>query len=187
MDLVKPAHRHLPAYCAALKTGWSPNTLRREAAGEQLAAIARDPDAFLASLDDPQARGGDVELPDGSFAARLPSIRLWIWENGFCGSIGLRWQPGTNALPPTASGHIGYAIVPWRRRAGLATAAVRAMLLKAREVGLTAVDVTTDPDNTASMRVIEKAGGVLISRHPRAQALGVGEELLFRIPLDVSP
>lgn len=187
MDLVKPARHHLAAYCAALRTGWSPNNLRPEAAAEQLSAIARDPDAFLASLDDPQAHGGDVQLPDGSFVARLPSIRLWVWDNGFCGSIGLRWQPGTNALPPTASGHIGYAIVPWRRREGLATAAVRAMLPKARQVGLSAVDVTTDPDNIASIRVIEKAGGMLISRQSRAPALGVGEELLLRIPLDAAP
>lgn len=183
MKLVSPTRAYLEDYCAALETGWSPNNLRPEAAGEQLADIARDADAFLARLEDPEARGGDMKLPDGSFVKRLPSIRRWIWADGFCGSIGLRWQPGTNALPSTASGHIGYAVVPWRRREGLATAALRAMLPKAWRVGLTAVDITTDPNNLASIGVIEKVGGQLISRHQRPFALGEGGEVLFRIPL----
>lgn len=183
MDLVKPGPEHLNAYCAALKTGWSPDNLRAGAAQEQLAKIAHNAQAFLASLDDPDARGGDVQLPDGSFAKRLPSIRRWIWDDGFCGTIGLRWKPGTNDLPPTCSGHIGYAVVPSRRREGLATAALRAKLPQARRVGLTEVDITTDPDNRASIRVAEKAGGRLVARYPCDPSLGEGDLLCFRITL----
>lgn len=185
--LQRPSHDLLPDYVTALRTGWSPNNLRPDAAQEQLEEIARDAVGFLAGLEDPDGKRGDVQLPDGSFVKRLPSIRRWIWSRGFGGSIGLRWQPGGNALPPTASGHIGYAIVPWRRNEGLATAAVRAMLPEARRVGLTAVDITTDPDNTASIRVIEKSGGTLVSRHARPPALGQWEELRFRIPLANTP
>jgi hypothetical protein len=36
-----------------------------QATREQLAAIEKDPVAFLADLDDPQARGGPITLPDG--------------------------------------------------------------------------------------------------------------------------
>ena len=183
MELVTPALEHLDEYRAALAKGWSPNNLRPEAAQEELAAIEEEVSTFLARFDDPEARAGDVKLPDGSFVKRLPSIRRWIWSNGFCGSISLRWQTGTNDLPPTASGHIGYAVVPWRRREGLATAALKAILPSAKAYGLTAVDITTDPENEASIRVIEKAGGDFIARYVRNPALGEGEELRFRIDL----
>jgi predicted acetyltransferase len=145
-------------------------------------AIANDPVAFLASLDDPEALGADIQLADGSFVKRLPSFRRWIWADGFCGSIGLRWQNGTNALPPTCSGHIGYSVVPWRRLEGLATEALRAILPEARRVGLSVVDLTVDPENPGSVRVIEKNGGQLVTCRDKASKLG-GEELVYQIEI----
>ncbi|MEO1551495.1 MAG: GNAT family N-acetyltransferase [Pseudomonadota bacterium] len=183
MQLVVPGLEHLDAYRAALETGWSPRTTRPEAAAEELYAISEDPDAFVASLEDPDARGDDIELPDGSFVKRLPSFRRWIWDDGFCGSIELRWQHGTNVLPPTCLGHIGYAVVPWRRREGLATFALGAILHEARGVGLTAVELTADPENIASVRVIEKNRGQLVTHRNKLPAQGDGKELLFRIDL----
>ncbi|MEL6700640.1 MAG: GNAT family N-acetyltransferase, partial [Pseudomonadota bacterium] len=67
MTLVRPTHDHLSAYCEALETGWSPNNLRPQVAQEQLAEIDRDPDGFLAKLEDRAATAGPVKLPDGSF------------------------------------------------------------------------------------------------------------------------
>jgi predicted acetyltransferase len=96
----------------------------------------------------------------------------------------LRWQPGTEDLPPTCSGHIGYAVVPWRRGEGLASAGLIAMLPQASAVGLRHVDLTSDPDNPASIRVIEKAGGVFINRFRSLPALGGHDVLLYRIVLD---
>ena len=183
MQLVTPNHSHIPSYCAALTTGWSPNNLRRAAAYEQLAAIDQDVDGFLAGLQDPLGLGGDVKLPDGSHVKRLPSLRRWMWLDGFCGSIGLRWSPGTNDLPKTASGHIGYAVVPWMRRKGMATEALRQMLPLAQSVGLTLVDLTIDPDNLASIKVARKAGAKLVTRYEKHPSLGRGDELLFRIDL----
>ncbi|MEM8802075.1 MAG: GNAT family N-acetyltransferase [Pseudomonadota bacterium] len=185
MRLVTPSLEYLDAYCAALDTGWSPRTTRPEAATEELRAISLDRGGFIASLDDPDARGRDIQLPDGSFVKRLPSFRRWIWHDGFCGSIELRWQHGTNALPPTCLGHIGYTVVPWRRREGLATAGLGALLPEARRTGLTFVDLTTDPGNTASIRVIEKNGGQLVERRNKTPTHGGSEELLFRIHLSV--
>ena len=183
MRLVTPSLQYLDAYRAALETGWSPRTTRPEAATEELHEISRDLYGFVSSLDDPGARGGDIELPDGSFVKRLPSFRRWIWDNGFCGSTELRWQLGTNALPPTCLGHIGYAVVPWRRREGLATAALAALFPEARKIGLTAADLTVDPHNIASIRVIEANGGQLVTRREKRQAHGDGQELLYRIDL----
>lgn len=182
-----PDTAHLPAYIAALERGWSPNTMRPEAAQEQLAAIARDAAAFVAGLTDPEARGAPVKLPDGSSAPRLPGRTFWILDaadDAFCGSINLRWQAGTPALPPHVLGHLGYTVVPWQRRRGHATRALAALLPIARAEGLPYVDATTDEDNFASQRVLEANGGVLIDRLQPPPAMGKGVVLRYRFALD---
>lgn len=151
IEIVKPTLEHLPSYKAALERGWSPDNVRlMEATREQLAAIDEDPAAFLASLDDPEAKGGPITLPDGTTVPRLPGFRRWIWDGEAAGSIGFRWQPGTAALPSHVLGHIGYAVVPLKRGRGYATEALRLMLEEARAVGLPYVEITTDLDNPAS-------------------------------------
>ena len=98
-------------------------------------------------------------------------MRRWIWDNEFCGHISFRWKPGTEQLPPTCSGHIGYAVVPWRQGEGLASATLVTFLPEAKDVGLNYVQVTTRPDNPASIRVIEKAGGTLVRAYTADKAL----------------
>ncbi len=183
LQLVRPAREHLRSYLGALETGWSPDNLRPEVAAEQIAAIGQDAEAFLASFDDPEAKGPPIGLPDGTTVPRLPSFRRWMWEGGeFCGSIGARWQPGTAALPPHVFGHIGYAVVPWRRREGLATRALALMLEEVRPLGLPHVELTCDADNEASIRVIRANGGEPCGQFDRAAGHGGGVELRWRIP-----
>ena len=181
--LCNPSVDLLPEYAAALETGWSPNNLRPEAAAEQLTQIQEDPAGFVARQSDIEAKGGPVLLPDGSSVSRLPSFRRWIFKDGFAGSIGLRWRPGTTDLPPTCLGHIGYAVVPWRRREGLASAALIELLPEARALGLDYVEITTDHHNRPSIGVIQKAGGVFVGTFEAETAVGGGEHLLFRIDL----
>jgi RimJ/RimL family protein N-acetyltransferase len=181
--LVCPKLQHLEAYCFALRNGWSPDNLRSQAADEQLEWIVRDPRGFLDRLEDVEAKGPPVRLPDGSEVPRLPGLRRWIWQDGFCGSIGLRWQSGSNDLPPNCLGHIGYAVVPWRRGEGLATRALIDILPLARSYGLTHVDLTADPDNHASIRVMEKAGAQFVTSFTTPAALGGMTDLLYRIHL----
>ena len=69
VSLHAPGRDVLPAYVRALEAGWSPNTMR-DVAPEQLAAIAADPDIFLAGLN---GGGGKIRLHDGSEVARLPA------------------------------------------------------------------------------------------------------------------
>lgn len=186
MDLIRPGPEHLPSYCAALDQGWSADNLRGAAAAqEEQLRIAADPAGFLALMDDPQARGGPVTLPDGSQVARIPSLRRWMWDaQGFIGTIGLRWMPGGAPLPAHVLGHVGYAVVPWRRREGHATRALALVLPLARAQGLHSVDLTTDPDNTPSQRVITANGGVLLGRFTKGAAYGLSPGLLYRIELD---
>lgn len=184
MELVRPAFPYLHGYVDALQREWSPDNMRGAAAArEELREIARDPGEFLASLTDPEAKGPPIILPDGARVPRLPGFRLWMWDGEFCGSIGLRWQPGTTELPSYCLGHIGYAVVPWRQRRGYATCALGLVLPMARNLGLAHVDITTDPDNLASQRVIAANGGILQGRFCKGRAYGDREGLLFRICL----
>jgi predicted acetyltransferase len=184
MILAVPALWHLDSYVDALKRGWSPDNVRlAEAAREQLAAIESDAPAFLASLDDRQPEGSFVTFPDGSQKPRLPGYRRWMWDGEFCGSIGFRWQPGTSALPSYVLGHIGYAVVPWKRQMGYATRALALMIEEARGEGLDHVELTTDPANAASQKVIAANGGIFIERFRAGPAYGDKEELRFRIAL----
>ena len=181
---MKPALEHLDSYREALERGWSPDNINgRKTAERELREIAADPVAFVASLDDPEARGAPIELPDGSTVQRLPGFRRFIWDGAFVGSIGLRWQRGTSALPAHVPGHIGYAVVPWKRRRGHASEALRLLLDEARTVGLDYVELTADPDNLPSQKVITANGGKLAERFTKDGALGGGESLLFRIML----
>jgi predicted acetyltransferase len=181
---ITPDAAALPAYVAALEQGWSPDNVRgKAAADDQLAAIAADAAGFLAALDDPEARGGPIPQPDGTFTERLPGFHRWIWDDGFCGSISLRWRPGTEDLPPTCLGHVGYAVVPWKQGRGHATAALAMILPDARAQGLRWIDLTTDPANLPSQKVITANGGVLLERFIKPAIFGGAEGLRFRIPL----
>jgi predicted acetyltransferase len=178
IELLQPARTLLSGYTDALGKGWSPNNVR-DVSQEHLAEIAADPDAFLAGL---LRQDGTITLPDGQIVPRLPSITRWMWDGAFCGSIGLRWQPGTNALPPHTLGHIGYAVVPWKRGRGYATAALGLILPHARAAGLTRLEITTEPDNTASQSVITKNGGRLVEEFVNP-AYGPAVRLRFVIDL----
>jgi predicted acetyltransferase len=184
MELVWPALEHLPSYAAALERGWSADNVRgAAAAAEELEHIRRDPAGFVAGMVDREAKGGPLKLLDGTLAPRLPGFRLWMWDGEFCGSIGLRWQPGTEDLPPYCLGHIGYAVVPWKRNRGYATRAVALLLPLARAEGLRYVELTTDEDNLASQRAIERNGGVLYERFTKPASFGGRPGRRYRIAL----
>lgn len=183
MRLVQLSIDFLPSYAAALERGWSPDSERGSAAAaEELARIKQDPQAFVASHEDREGRGS-ITLPDGSSVPRLPGFRRWLWNGEFAGGIALRWQPGTAALPDYCLGHIGYAVVPWKQGQGYATQALMAMLVEAKSIGLPYVEITTNTDNLASQRVIQKAGGVLYEKFNKPAAYGGAMSLRFRLKL----
>ena len=184
MQLVRPQSEYLPSYIAALERGWSVDNVRGlVAAQEELASIAKNPSAFLVAMEDREATGEPVKLPDGSTVARIPGFRRWLWDGEFCGTIGMRWQNGTANLPLHCLGHIGYAVVPWRQRKGYATSALRALLPEAKSIGLPYVEITTDPENYASQRVIESNGGQLFERFIKPPQFGSKPGLRYRIAL----
>ena len=155
IDLVLPSRDLLPGYEKALEAGWSSNNLR-DVSAEELVALRADPERFLADQND---QDGTVTLGDGRVVPRLPFRKFWISDSEFCGVIGFRHQPGTEELPPYCSGHVGYAIVPWKRRRGYATEAATAVLrFGFGALGLNEIVSYTATVNVRSRRVMEKLG-----------------------------
>jgi len=184
MELVWPSRPYLPSYIDALNRGWSPDNVRGDLARlEELQKIATDPDKFLAALVDREAKAGPITMPDGTIVPRLPGYRRWMWDAELVGTIAFRWQPGTEALPPYVLVHIGYAVVPWMRGRGYASAALRLLLPEAKAEGLGHVDLTVEPHNLASRHVIEANGGVLLEEFVAPEAYGHKRGLRYRITL----
>lgn len=154
--LIEPNTKDLPQIIAAFARGWSPNNLR-DVSRECYEKATHAPEAFLA-----EERGEDmspIAMPDGSLQERLPGFARWIWDGALCGRIGFRWRPPDESLPPYCLGHVGYAVVPWKRGAGAATAALGLLKPLLAFTRLKWIDLTTDAANAASIRVIEKNGG----------------------------
>ncbi len=83
----------------------------------------------------------------------------WIVEGDrVLGGIALRQGSDDYVL---WAGHIGYGIRPSARRRGLATWALGRMLDEARVLGLDRVLIVCAVDNVASVKTIERHGGVL--------------------------
>lgn len=184
LQIVRPGFEHLASYVHALQRGWSPDNVQPEVARlRELSEIRNDARAFLDSFEDLEARGGPITMSDGTKHNRLPGFRRWLWDGELCGSIGFRWQPGTSELPAWVPGHIGYGVVPWKRQRGYATEALRLLLIEIEPIGLEWVDLTTDPTNVASHKVIQAARGKLLGPREKDAGWGGGEEWLWRIDL----
>ncbi len=97
-----------------------------------------------------------AELPDDSVACDF----FWITEAGrVVGFIAFRRE--LNDWLRKFGGHIGYSVIPSRRREGIVSAALRQVLALARTEGYERVMLTCDDDNPGSFRTIEGAGGEL--------------------------
>jgi predicted acetyltransferase len=188
--LLRPTPDLLPGYVAALQRGWSPDNVRGAvAAREILERIATEPEVYFLTTHDPEGQGPPVTLADGSQRPRLPGVSRWIWDaedpgpGGFAGTIGLRWMAGHAPLPSWVLGHVGYAVPEWQRGHGHATRALGKLLQEARGFGLPFVDLTTDPDNTASQRVMTSNGAALLETFDKGEVYGHKPGLRYRIQL----
>lgn len=99
-----------------------------------------------------------VGQPDGW----VPCTTYWIVDSAqpgtVLGSLALRHHLENDFLREYG-GHIGYGVRPSARRRGVASAALRAALPRARTLGLDRVLLTCDDDNLPSRATIEGCGG----------------------------
>jgi predicted acetyltransferase len=92
----------------------------------------------------------------------VPASTYWLVCAGrVVGACGLRHRL-TESLRDFG-GHVCYGVRPSERRKGHGTFMLRAMLDKAKEMGIGRVLVTCDARNIASTGVIAKCGGVMES------------------------
>ena len=78
---------------------------------------------------------------------------------------------------------MGYAVVPWKRRLGYATEALRQLLPLIKQEGLPCIEITTDETNHASQRVLTANGGLLVERFLKPASQGSKPALRYRIAL----
>ncbi|MBI4748111.1 MAG: GNAT family N-acetyltransferase [Acidobacteria bacterium] len=119
--------------------------------------------------------GGDLEIAEQDFAAFVakkladsnrrteafvPKTHLWaVAGEQFVGRISIHHE--LNDALRVEGGHIGYDTVPSFRGRGVATEMLRQALPVAHALGLTEVLLTCNATNAASIRVIERNGGLL--------------------------
>ena len=80
-------------------------------------------------------------------------------DNKLVGLINLRWDLNEHMI--TYGGHIGYGIRPLERRKGYNKINLYLGLIKAKEIGLDRVLLTSFDDNPGSIKTILSLGGVL--------------------------
>lgn len=147
-----------------LASHFPPGEFHGSAIGRRTVEQLADPAAFedwLQTLAD-QERGVVAE-------GLVPATAWWVVERDdsadgagsgrLVGVIHLRHR--LNDFLLREGGHIGYAVHPDHRGRGVASAALALVLEECRDRGIDPVLITTDDDNRASSRVVEKAGGVL--------------------------
>ncbi len=102
-----------------------------------------------------------VDLAPGKVAS---TMLYGFLDDIIIGRISIRHE--LNDFLYNEGGHIGYAVIPEFQRKGFASDMVRAALKYCKDIlHLDQVLITCDDDNTASIRIIEKFGGVLENKH----------------------
>ncbi len=152
----------MASFIDALRNGYQQDSLRAETP-ETIAQIAKEPEWFLRLINNPPAH---IVLPDGTLGPRIIDTQLWYVEGDeFLGSVTVR-----HSLTPALElwgGHIGYAVKPSAWGRGYASAMLAGMLAWVRaNLPLKRVTLTANVKNPASIRVIEKNGGIFRDEVP---------------------
>ncbi|MES2964056.1 MAG: GNAT family N-acetyltransferase [Bdellovibrionota bacterium] len=110
----------------------------------------------------------------------VEETELWAVMDGvYVGRISIRHR--LNADLHVMGGHIGYDTRPTYRGRGIATRMLELALPIARDLGIREALLTCNDDNRASIKVIEKNGGIL--RETKPQLEGGPLKRYYLIPL----
>lgn len=151
-DLIAPAARLHAAWLDA-HAEWGPGQ-HEDGFGLAPTDEVTTPDGFAAWLARLARQSDPATTPD---AGHRCTYRWIVEDDRVLGGIALR--DGSDDYVSWA-GHIGYGIRPSARGRGLATWALGRMLGEARALGMDRVLAVCAVGNAASVRTIEKCGGV---------------------------
>ena len=98
---------------------------------------------------------------DGEMAGVHCYCYVLIEDGKMVGSGSIRLNPEDNEELNTFGGHIGYGIIPSKRKQGYGSVYLHLLLKKAQEFGLKEVMVVCDERNLGSSGVIENNFGVI--------------------------
>jgi len=119
--------------------------------------LRRDFFSYLEMLTN-HSRG--IDLPKGW----VPQTTFWYMNDGThligMSSIRHRLTPALENI----GGHIAYIVRPSERRKGYGTKLLSLTLIRAKSIVSSNVLLTTDNDNIASRKIIERNGGELIEK-----------------------
>lgn len=155
LELVTPAERWIDSLLETLNDPRTRDLLPGESTltREQLTRFVRE---CPMGRQTPDAEGGGV--PAYHFWMRIePSAEIGV---EIAGGVGLR--VGNNENIERYIGHVGYNVYPPARGRHYARRAVRLLLPFAKRLGLNPLVITCNPENIASRRTCEAAGGRLI-------------------------
>lgn len=150
-ELTVPATRLHAAWLEA-HAEWGPG-LHEDGFGLRPSDEVESPGGFAAWV----ASLTDASTPETVAAGRGCTYRWIVEGDRVHGGIALRHGPNDEVRQ---FGHVGYGIRPSSRQRGLATWALGQILDEARALGLDQVLIVCEVDNLASVKTIERQGGV---------------------------
>lgn len=151
--LVKPSIEYMDSYIAACReyseAGLNIYDEFREATPDSCAI-----ENLLKRFED---HSNGIGLPEGW----VPGTTFWLVDKGeYIGGGNIRHT--LTDLLMKFGGHIGYEIRPSKWGQGYGTLQLKLLLAEASKLGIKSALVTCASNNLASVRVIEKNGGVLM-------------------------
>ena len=99
-----------------------------------------------------------------------------VVDGEIIGRVSIRHQ--LNDFPKLYGGHVGYAVVPSKRKKGYATEILRQALALCADLGLKKIMISCDVGNKASKKVIERNGGVY-ERDTNLDDLNIQKHIYF--------
>ncbi len=149
MKLIKPTKQYVESWSDLIKE-------LEEAGGRGFWLIPEKSESIDEYLQTVREHEQGKNLPD----FWVPATTYWLVDGDkIVGHCNIRHQL-TEKLKQIG-GHIGYHIRPSERRKGYGSNILELSLKKAKALGLDKVLVTCDDSNVASIKIIEKNGGLL--------------------------
>lgn len=146
LTLVKPDIKYKKSYIEALQEMFLETKFP-----EHLKLEKKDVENYIAHM---ESVAREKDLKNGEVARS----EFWLIDGDrYIGKIQIRHKPSGRV--PEAASHIYYEIRPGDRGKGYGNKLLKLGLMKAKEIGLSELIITSEKNNLPSIKIIEKNGG----------------------------